>query len=105
MPSNSLTRCAVHSLDALFVFSSIHHLYSTQGRASLPHSAMRLSTSVVFASLFLSAAYGHGVITNVQGDNGATGAGFGVIADTPRDGSRANPFQVRGARAGSGWSR
>lgn len=35
----------------------------------------------------------HGVITAVSGANGATGAGFGVVATTPRDGSRRNPFQ------------
>ncbi|KAF9494224.1 hypothetical protein BDN71DRAFT_1393557 [Pleurotus eryngii] len=35
----------------------------------------------------------HGVITAVTGANGVTGAGFGVDASTPRDGSRRNPFQ------------
>ncbi|KZV86992.1 hypothetical protein EXIGLDRAFT_741483 [Exidia glandulosa HHB12029] len=54
---------------------------------------MRFSSTLVFASVLLPVVYGHGVITNVQGANGATGAGFGVIADTPRDGTRAKPFQ------------
>ncbi|KAF7439723.1 hypothetical protein PC9H_000059 [Pleurotus ostreatus] len=42
------------------------------------------------AALHVSA---HGVITAVSGTNGVTGAGFGVVATTPRDGSRRNPFQ------------
>ncbi|EJD46812.1 hypothetical protein AURDEDRAFT_113635 [Auricularia subglabra TFB-10046 SS5] len=53
---------------------------------------MRLNIALVLAAL-LSAAHGHGVITKVAGANGKTGAGFGVLADTPRDGSRARPFQ------------
>ncbi|EJD50796.1 hypothetical protein AURDEDRAFT_111958 [Auricularia subglabra TFB-10046 SS5] len=53
---------------------------------------MRLNISLVLASL-LVAVHGHGVITEVAGANGKTGAAFGVIADTPRDGSRARPFQ------------
>lgn len=42
------------------------------------------------AALHVSA---HGVITAVSGTNGVTGAGFGVVATTPRDGSRRNLFQ------------
>ncbi|KZV86997.1 hypothetical protein EXIGLDRAFT_752515 [Exidia glandulosa HHB12029] len=68
---------------------------------------MRLSTSAVFVSLLLPVALGHGVITNVQGANGNTGAAFGVIASTPRDGSRPNPFEqdtsiIRDREAASG---
>ncbi|CAK5274899.1 unnamed protein product, partial [Mycena citricolor] len=35
----------------------------------------------------------HGTITKIQGANGVAGAGFGIIASTPRDGSRPNPFE------------
>ncbi|KAL4268735.1 GEgh 16 protein [Pleurotus pulmonarius] len=35
----------------------------------------------------------HGVLTAVTGANGITAQGFGVVATTPRTGSRRNPFQ------------
>ncbi|KAF9493837.1 hypothetical protein BDN71DRAFT_1394232 [Pleurotus eryngii] len=35
----------------------------------------------------------HGVLTAVTGTNGITAQGFGVVATTPRTGSRRNPFQ------------
>ncbi|KAL5513807.1 hypothetical protein ACEPAH_4208 [Sanghuangporus vaninii] len=35
----------------------------------------------------------HGVLTAVTGTNGVTGQGFGVLASTPRDGTKRNPFQ------------
>ncbi|CAH7678484.1 hypothetical protein PPACK8108_LOCUS13011, partial [Phakopsora pachyrhizi] len=35
----------------------------------------------------------HGIITAVTGANGATGKAFGTIESTPRDGSKAKPFQ------------
>jgi hypothetical protein len=45
-------------------------------------------------SLPLQSVYGHGVITAVTGANGVNGAGFGVVASTPRDGSTPKPFEV-----------
>ncbi|EJC99890.1 uncharacterized protein FOMMEDRAFT_93383 [Fomitiporia mediterranea MF3/22] len=38
-------------------------------------------------------AHAHGVLTAVTGANGVSGQGFGVIASTPRDGTKRNPFQ------------
>lgn len=47
--------------------------------------------------LYLSALVGlvaaHGTITAVNGANGITGAGMGIDPATPRDGTRAKPFQ------------
>ncbi|KAF7439734.1 hypothetical protein PC9H_000070 [Pleurotus ostreatus] len=42
------------------------------------------------AALHVSA---HGVITNVSGANGVAGQAFGVVATTPRTGSKRDPFQ------------
>jgi hypothetical protein len=55
-----------------------------------------LSSTILFA-LFASLAstvHGHGTITVVTGANGITAAGMGIDPSTPRDGSRARPFQV-----------
>lgn len=54
-----------------------------------------LSSTLLFA-LFASLAstvHGHGTITAVTGANGITAAGMGIDPSTPRDGSRARPFQ------------
>jgi len=48
--------------------------------------------SLLLAALSAS-VHAHGVLTNVAGGNGIDGVGFGVLASTPRDGTRANPFQ------------
>ncbi|GAA5867020.1 hypothetical protein JCM8547_008411 [Rhodosporidiobolus lusitaniae] len=49
---------------------------------------------LAFSALSLvSLVAGHGLVTEVKGANGVTAAGFGVDANTPRDGSKANPFQ------------
>jgi hypothetical protein len=45
-------------------------------------------------AMFSATAQAHGVVTEVKGANGVTAAGFGVLASTPRDGTRRNPFQV-----------
>ena len=55
---------------------------------------MRFSIAAASISLFISLARGHGAITAVKGANGVTGAAFGIDDSTPRDGSRARPFQV-----------
>jgi hypothetical protein len=57
---------------------------------------MLLSTSVVlglFASLF-STVHGHGTMVAIQGANGVTAAGMGIIASTPRNGALPVPFEV-----------
>ncbi|KAJ8522091.1 hypothetical protein ONZ45_g1305 [Pleurotus djamor] len=47
-------------------------------------------TAILALALRVSA---HGAITAVTGANGVTAQGFGVVATTPRTGSRRNPFQ------------
>lgn len=36
---------------------------------------------------------GHGAITGAVDDAGGSGTALGIIASTPRDGTRRNPFQ------------
>ncbi|KAI1456633.1 hypothetical protein F4805DRAFT_222001 [Annulohypoxylon moriforme] len=43
-------------------------------------------------------AASHGVITNATGDAGGSGMALGVDPDTPRDGTRRNPFQQDSTR-------
>lgn len=52
-----------------------------------------LLASVVVAASLVSQTSAHGTITAVTGANGVNAAGFGIIATTPRDGSKANPFE------------
>ncbi|KAF7339618.1 GEgh 16 [Mycena sanguinolenta] len=57
---------------------------------------MFFNTFIVLAAISSSAllnVQAHGTITSVTGANGVTGAGFGIIASTPRDGSTPNPFE------------
>lgn len=45
---------------------------------------------------FLAASrtvYGHGAITSATGDAGGSGMALGIVPDTPRDGTRRDPFQ------------
>ena len=53
-----------------------------------------LCSALVAVLLATPEVAAHGTITAVSGANGVQAAGFGILADTPRDGSRANPFQV-----------
>ncbi|KAG8690753.1 hypothetical protein FRC08_010429, partial [Ceratobasidium sp. 394] len=50
-------------------------------------------TRFVYLSALISLVAAHGTITEVKGANGVTGAGMGIDPSTPRDGTRANPFQ------------
>ncbi|KAG8727066.1 hypothetical protein FRC12_022831 [Ceratobasidium sp. 428] len=50
-------------------------------------------TRIIYLSAFASLAAAHGVITAVKGANGVTGIPMGVDTSTPRDGTRAKPFQ------------
>ncbi|KAF7320122.1 putative gEgh 16 [Mycena kentingensis (nom. inval.)] len=53
-----------------------------------------LFQQIAFLAIALcSTVHAHGTITAVQGANGVQAAGFGVLADTPRDGTRRRPFQ------------
>jgi len=52
-----------------------------------------LFSAVVSAALGASVVYGHGLITEIQGDNGVTAPGFGVLASTPRDCAQPNPCE------------
>ncbi|KAK7064369.1 GEgh 16 [Favolaschia claudopus] len=57
---------------------------------------MFFNTFVVFVAISFSSllnVHAHGTITGVTGANGVKAAGFGIIASTPRDGSRPNPFE------------
>ncbi|CAE6505454.1 unnamed protein product [Rhizoctonia solani] len=48
---------------------------------------------VLYLSALVSLVAAHGTITAVNGANGVTGAGMGIDPSTPRDGTRAKPFQ------------
>jgi len=58
---------------------------------------MSPTLSLVFSAAVLAAligqAAGHGTITGVTGANGVQAAGFGIIADTPRNGALPKPFE------------
>ncbi|KAL5536238.1 hypothetical protein ACEPAF_59 [Sanghuangporus sanghuang] len=54
---------------------------------------MKVISQLVPLLAFALHVRAHGVLTAVTGTNGVTGQGFGVIASTPRDGSKRNPFQ------------
>ncbi|KAL5510900.1 hypothetical protein ACEPAG_4657 [Sanghuangporus baumii] len=54
---------------------------------------MKVIFQLVPLLAFALHASAHGVLTAVTGTNGVTGQGFGVIASTPRDGTKRNPFQ------------
>ncbi|KAK7053651.1 GEgh 16 [Favolaschia claudopus] len=57
---------------------------------------MFFKTLVVLAALSSStffSVHAHGTVTSVAGANGVKAAGFGIIASTPRDGTKRNPFQ------------
>ncbi|CAE6424590.1 unnamed protein product [Rhizoctonia solani] len=48
---------------------------------------------VIYLSAIASLVAAHGTITAVNGANGITGAGMGIDPNTPRDGTKAKPFQ------------
>ncbi|CAE6440161.1 unnamed protein product [Rhizoctonia solani] len=48
---------------------------------------------VLYLSALISLVAAHGTITAVNGANGVTGAGMGIDPATPRDGTKAKPFQ------------
>ncbi|KDN41275.1 hypothetical protein RSAG8_07544, partial [Rhizoctonia solani AG-8 WAC10335] len=48
---------------------------------------------ILYLSALVSLVAAHGTITAVTGANGITGAGMGIDPATPRDGTRAKPFQ------------
>ncbi|GAA6032514.1 hypothetical protein JCM8097_004794 [Rhodosporidiobolus ruineniae] len=52
-----------------------------------------MKSSLFSLLAFVSLAVGHGLLAEIKGANGVTGAGFGVDASTPRDGSAAVPFE------------
>jgi len=47
----------------------------------------------IFLAALATTVHGHGAMIAVTGANGVTGAGMGIIASTPRDGSTRNPFE------------
>ncbi|KAF8746997.1 hypothetical protein RHS02_00421, partial [Rhizoctonia solani] len=51
-------------------------------------------TRIIYLSALISLVAAHGTIVAVKGANGITGAGMGIDPSTPRDGTRAKPFQV-----------
>ncbi|CAE6491567.1 unnamed protein product [Rhizoctonia solani] len=60
---------------------------------------MRTSFKKFFGGLSLlaiqiKAVHSHAVIIAVAGDNGVTGAGFGMVSSVPRDGTDEQPFQI-----------
>ncbi|CAE6501092.1 unnamed protein product [Rhizoctonia solani] len=48
---------------------------------------------ILYLSALVSLVAAHGTITAVKGANGVTGAGMGIDPSTPRDGTKAKPFQ------------
>ncbi|KAJ1310012.1 hypothetical protein OPQ81_006767 [Rhizoctonia solani] len=60
---------------------------------------MRTSLKTLLGSLSvlaiqIRAVRGHAIITKVAGDNGVTGAAFGMVSSVPRDGTDEQPFQI-----------
>ncbi|KAF8610341.1 hypothetical protein BDV93DRAFT_431274 [Ceratobasidium sp. AG-I] len=60
---------------------------------------MRTSSTLFFGAVGLLASQvqlvrSHAVIVAVAGDNGVTGAGFGMVSSVPRDGTDEQPFQI-----------
>jgi len=53
------------------------------------------TSAFVFTALlaYVNPVIAHGTITTVTGANGVQGAGFGIIADTPRNGALPIPFE------------
>ncbi|KAH7092888.1 hypothetical protein BKA62DRAFT_751629 [Auriculariales sp. MPI-PUGE-AT-0066] len=54
---------------------------------------MHFTRAVASLALLFLTVRGHGAITQVKGANGVNAAAFGIDASTPRDGTRARPFQ------------
>ncbi|EUC61145.1 GEgh16 protein, putative [Rhizoctonia solani AG-3 Rhs1AP] len=50
-------------------------------------------SSLLCLSALVSLVTAHATIVSVQGANSIDGAGMGIDPTTPRDGTRANPFQ------------
>ncbi|CUA68255.1 hypothetical protein RSOLAG22IIIB_07785 [Rhizoctonia solani] len=48
---------------------------------------------ILYLSALVSLVAAHGTIVAVKGANGVTGAGMGIDPSTPRDGTKAKPFQ------------
>jgi hypothetical protein len=61
---------------------------------------MSFFKSVVAFSLLAAAdlVAGHGAIVKAVGDAGGAGSAIGIVPDTPRDGTRRNPFQADSTR-------
>ncbi|KAB5588757.1 hypothetical protein CTheo_7801 [Ceratobasidium theobromae] len=57
----------------------------------LPNSHL---ASILLALAAASSVAAHSALVAVKGDNGVTAMGFGVVASTPRNGTRRNPFQT-----------
>ncbi|KAG8830366.1 hypothetical protein FRC18_008207 [Serendipita sp. 400] len=55
---------------------------------------MRSLQAFVTLIALASSVYGHGAIVAIQGANGVSAMAMGVVATTPRDGTRRNPFQT-----------
>ncbi|GAA95807.1 uncharacterized protein L969DRAFT_87852 [Mixia osmundae IAM 14324] len=55
---------------------------------------MKFVTSTFVTLALASVALGHGALVAVQGENGVTGKGIGIVDSTPRDGTRRDPFQA-----------
>ncbi|CAE6436217.1 unnamed protein product [Rhizoctonia solani] len=50
-------------------------------------------TRILYLSALVSLVAAHGTIVAIKGANGITAAGMGIDPETPRDGTRAKPFQ------------
>lgn len=59
-----------------------------------PIKSMLIASALCAAQLVA----GHSVIINAVGDAGGKGTALGVVQDTPRDGTRRNPFQQDATR-------
>ncbi|CAE6387220.1 unnamed protein product [Rhizoctonia solani] len=83
-----ISSCAGHS-HTLLSFSNTRLCRFYPSTLPLPAMFAR----VLYLSALLSLVAAHGTITAVKGANGITGAGMGIDPSTPRDGTRAKPFQ------------
>ncbi|CAE6518629.1 unnamed protein product [Rhizoctonia solani] len=53
-----------------------------------------LLSGLSLLAIQIRAVRSHAVIIAVAGDNGVTGAGFGMVSSVPRDGTDEQPFQI-----------
>ncbi|EHL00190.1 hypothetical protein GLAREA_10726 [Glarea lozoyensis ATCC 20868] len=59
---------------------------------------MYMKSSIIVLAAIAELAFGHGAIVKAVGDQGGEGTALGVVATTPRDGSKRDPDQQDSTR-------